>query len=105
VLEGEKKHRGLNRDKYYMMYNLVIPMVRVKVKVGAKGQIVIPKMLRDVLGIEPKKFVTIEMQEDRAVILRRSTKELVEWLKANRTPVASDVSRYSLENEFDENLS
>jgi AbrB family looped-hinge helix DNA binding protein len=36
----------------------------VKVKVGAKGQIVIPKMLREVLGIEPKKLVTIEMQED-----------------------------------------
>ena len=74
-------------------------------KVGEKGQIVIPKMLREMLGIEPKKFVTIEMQEDRAVILRRNTKELVEWLKANRTPVASDVSRYSLENEFGKNIS
>jgi bifunctional DNA-binding transcriptional regulator/antitoxin component of YhaV-PrlF toxin-antitoxin module len=31
-------------------------MVRVKVKVGAKGQIVIPKMLSEVLEIEPKKF-------------------------------------------------
>jgi len=80
-------------------------MVRIKVKVGAKGQIVIPKMLREMLGIEPKKFVTIEMQEDRAMILRRSTKELVEWLKANRTPVASDVSRDSLENEFGKNIS
>jgi len=80
-------------------------MVRVKVKVGAKGQIVIPKMLREVLGIEPKKFVTIEMQEDRAVILRKNTKELVEWLAVNRKPVARDVSRYSLENEFDESLS
>lgn len=88
-----------------MMYNLVIPMVRIKVKVGAKGQIVIPKMLRDVLGIEPKKFVTIELQEDRAVILRKSTKELVEWLETNRTPVASDVSMYNLENEFGKNIS
>jgi AbrB family looped-hinge helix DNA binding protein len=76
-------------------------MVRVKVKVGEKGQIVIPKMLREVLGIEPKKFVTIEMQEDRAVILRRSTKELVEWLEVNRKPTARNVSRYSLENEFE----
>ena len=76
-------------------------MVRVKVKVGEKGQIVIPKMLREVLGIEPRKYVTIEMQEDRAVILRRSTKELVEWLEVNRKPVARDVSGYSLENEFE----
>lgn len=88
-------------QKFYIMYNLVIPMVRVKMKVGEKGQIVIPKMLREMLGIEPKKFVTIEMQEDRAVILRRSTKELVEWLEVNRKPVARDVSRYSLENEFE----
>jgi AbrB family looped-hinge helix DNA binding protein len=80
-------------------------MVRVKLKVGAKGQIVIPKMLREALGIEPKKFVTIEIQEDRGVILRRSTKELVEWLKANRKPIARDVSRYSLENEFDAGIS
>lgn len=94
-----------HKNKFSVLYNLVIPMVRVKVKVGAKGQIVIPKMLRDVLGIEPKKFVTIELQEDRAVILRKSTKELVEWLAENRKPVASDVSRYSLENEFDINLS
>ena len=75
-------------------------MVRVKVKVGAKGQIVIPKMLREVLGIEPKKFVTIEMQEDRAVILRRNTKEFVEWLAANRKPVARDVSRYRKEGDI-----
>jgi len=54
-----------------------------------------------VLGIEPRKYVTIEMQEDRAVILRRSTKELVEWLEVNRKPIARDVSRYSLENEFE----
>ena len=70
-------------------------------KVGEKGQIVIPKMLREMLGIEPRKYVTIEMQEDRAVILRRSTKELVEWLEVNRKPIARDVSRYSLENEFE----
>ena len=56
-------------------------MVRVKVKVGAKGQIVIPKMLRELLGIETRKYVTIEMQDDKAVILRRNTKELVEWLE------------------------
>jgi AbrB family looped-hinge helix DNA binding protein len=88
-----------------MMYNLVILMVRVKVKVGEKGQIVIPKMLREMLGIEPKKFVTIEMQEDKAVILRRSTKELVEWLEVNRKPIARAVSGYGLESEFDESLS
>ena len=58
-------------------------------------------MLREVLGIEPKKFVTIEMQEDRAVILRKSTKELVEWLEANRKPIARDVLRYGVENEFE----
>ena len=87
------------------MYDLVILMVRVKVKVGAKGQIVIPKMLRELLGMETRKYVTIEMQEDKAVILRRNTKELVEWLEVNRKPVARDVSRYSLENEFDKSLS
>jgi len=45
------------------------------------------------------------MQDDKAVILRRNTKELVEWLEVNRKPVGRDVSRYSLENEFDKSLS
>ena len=74
-------------------------------KVRAKGQIVIPKMLRELLGIETREYVTIEMQDDKAVILRRNTKGLVEWLEVNRKPVGRDVSRYSLENEFDKSLS
>ena len=41
------------------------------------------------------------MQDVKAVILRRNTKELVEWLEVNRKPVGRDVSRYRLENEFD----
>ncbi len=45
--------------------------------------------------------MTIEMQDVKAVILRRNTKELVEWLEVNRKPVGRDVSRYRLENEFD----
>ncbi|NOR77228.1 MAG: AbrB/MazE/SpoVT family DNA-binding domain-containing protein [Methanophagales archaeon] len=87
------------------MYDLVIPRVRVKVKVGTKGQIAIPKMLRELLGIETRKYVTIEMRDDKAVISRRNTKELVEWLEVNRKPVGRDVSRYSLKNEFDKSLS
>jgi len=80
-------------------------MVKLRVKVGSKGQIVIPKVLRDKLKIEPGKYVTIEAQEDKIIIKRKNVDELVEWLKKNRKPVAKDVSKFSIEDEFDEDFS
>jgi len=40
-------------------------------KLSSKGQVTIPKEVRDNLGLEPGDFVTYEIADDASVILRR----------------------------------
>jgi len=40
-------------------------------KLSSKGQVTIPKAVRDSLGLEPGDFVTYEISGDDSVILRR----------------------------------
>ncbi len=40
-------------------------------KLSFKGQVTIPKTVRESLGLEPGDFVTYEIFEDDAVIIRR----------------------------------
>jgi len=42
--------------------------MKLKVKVGPKGQIVIPKAIRDKMGISPSETVLIDIEDDKAVI-------------------------------------
>ncbi len=58
-------------------------MVFVNVKVNEKGQIVIPKVLRDAYGIEPKSEVMIGEKNNELVIEKKMTKkEFIAALKA-----------------------
>jgi AbrB family looped-hinge helix DNA binding protein len=41
------------------------------VKVGSKNQVIIPKKVRDELGIEPGDYVEISFEKNRAVITRK----------------------------------
>jgi len=38
------------------------------IKLSSKGQMVIPKVIREQLGIHPKKFIILEAVNDHAVI-------------------------------------
>ncbi len=50
-------------------------MVYVRVQVNEKGQIVIPKVLRDAYGIEPGSEVMMGERDNRLVIERKMTQE------------------------------
>jgi len=50
---------------------LVILVVRLKLKVGPKGQIVLPKIVRDGLGIKLRSNVLVDLRENELVIRRR----------------------------------
>lgn len=52
--------------------------LRLKSKVGRKGQAVIPKPVRDQLGIRPGDEVYFREEEGRILVEKQSDKELLE---------------------------
>jgi AbrB family looped-hinge helix DNA binding protein len=42
--------------------------LKLKVRVGPKGQIVIPKSVRDVLGVKPNDFVLVDVIDGKATL-------------------------------------
>jgi AbrB family looped-hinge helix DNA binding protein len=80
-------------------------MVKLKLRVGPKGQIILPKIVRDKLSIKPRSYVIVDLKEDELTLQRGlDTEELLEWLKKSRKPVASLVSKFSIEDESLETL-
>ncbi len=84
-------------------------MVKLKVKVGPKGQIVIPKMLRRKYGIRENNQVILEIREDEIVIRGpRSIEETLEWIRERRKEVKGqearlgDLVEIDLEEEFED---
>lgn len=58
--------------------------MKLKVKVGPKGQIVIPKSIRDKMGINPADVVLLDIEGERAVV------ETVRWDPVEKL---SEISR------------
>ncbi|MBO3755454.1 MAG: AbrB/MazE/SpoVT family DNA-binding domain-containing protein [Candidatus Brockarchaeota archaeon] len=78
----------------------MILMVRLKLRVGPKGQILLPKIVRDKLGIKPRSTVTVDLQEDQVILQRGlNVEELLNWLEKTRKPIAELVSKIGLEDE------
>jgi len=42
--------------------------MKMKVKVGPKGQIVIPKPLRDKIGVKPSDIVLLDIERERILV-------------------------------------
>ena len=75
-------------------------MVKLRLRVGPKGQVVIPKFVRERLGIVPRGYVVVELREGELVVGRGVDADgLLRWLRETRKPVASRVSRFGLEDE------
>jgi len=62
---------------------------------------VIPKIIRDKLGIKPGKYLLIDEKNGRIIIERYDVEAFVKWLKENRKKLAKDVYKFSLEDEFE----
>ena len=83
-------------------------MVRLKVKVGPKGQIIIPKMLRKKYGIKENDQVFLEIRENEIAIRGpRSIEETLNWIRERRRKIRGrearlgDLADVDLEEEFD----
>jgi AbrB family looped-hinge helix DNA binding protein len=66
-------------------------------KITSKGQVTVPRKVREELGIEPGDSIAYEVLEDRAVI-RRIPKVDVEWAKS----IENTLSEWS--DDLDDDL-
>ncbi|AEH25530.1 Transcription regulator, SpoVT/AbrB family [Pyrococcus yayanosii CH1] len=88
-------------------------MVSIRLKVGPKGQIVIPKVFREAYGIKEGKEVIIEPTE-RGLVIRApvDAEKLMEKLRERRKRMKGrgvraklgDLRSVDLEDEFDEGV-
>jgi len=85
-------------------------MVKLRLKVGPKGQIVIPKILREKYGIKENDYILVEVKDKELVITRApSIEETLEWIKLRRKRLKArqanlgDLAEVDLE-EFDEGI-
>ncbi len=83
-------------------------MIQLEAKVGAKGQAVIPKPIRDQMGIHPGDKVYFRIEDGRIIVEKRDGEKLLEtFLSAyERRPLEEDVdwdARYAeqAEDRFD----
>jgi AbrB family looped-hinge helix DNA binding protein len=82
-------------------------VVKLRLKVGSKGQIIIPKMLREKYGIKENDYVLIEVRDEELAIMRApSIEETLKWIKLRRGRLKanqanlSDLAEVDLEEEF-----
>jgi AbrB family looped-hinge helix DNA binding protein len=96
------------------MVILLETMVELKVKVGPKGQVLIPKVIRERYGIKEGGTVIIELRPEGILLRGRpSPREVLEYLRQReerlralgaREPQLGELAAASLEEEFDEGV-
>ncbi len=86
-------------------------MVKLRIKVGPKGQIIIPKVLREAYGIKEGGYVIIEPYDDKLVIRGvEDPRDVIKWIKERRKKLKGkmarlgDLIKVDLEEEFNEDL-
>jgi len=67
-------------------------MVRIKVKLGSKGQLVIPKVIRESLGLVEDQFVVLDVT-DKSLRIESLDGNIVEKWKRIAESEGLDVSR------------
>lgn len=81
-------------------------MVKLRLKVGPKGQIVIPKLLREKYRIRENDYVLVEVREDELAIKKaESLEDTLKWLKERgrfgREARLGELAEVDLEEEFE----
>ena len=84
-------------------------MVRIRIKVGPKGQIVIPKVFREIYRIKEGGYVILEPADNKLIVRGvEDPKEVLEWIRSRRKRIKSrearlgDLINVDLEEEFEE---
>ena len=87
---------------------MVILLVRIRIKVGPKGQIVIPKIFREVYRIREGGYVILEPAEGELRLRGvEDPKDVLNWIRERRKRLGGrearlgDLARVDLEEEFE----
>ncbi len=82
-------------------------MVKLKIKVGPKGQIVIPKILREAYKIREGGYVIIEPKDNKLVLRGvEDPRDILQWIRERRKRIKGkearlgDLAKIDLEEEF-----
>ncbi len=69
-------------------------MVRLRVKVGPKGQVIIPKVLREAYRIREGGYAVIEPRDD-GILVRgvEEPEEVLKWVRERRKRLGGKVAR------------
>ena len=88
-----------------------VAVVKLRLKVGPKEQIVIPKALREKCGIREDGYVLVELKDNELVITKApSVEEALEWIRLRRGRLKArqatlgELSEVDLEGEFSEDI-
>jgi AbrB family looped-hinge helix DNA binding protein len=82
-------------------------MVKLRLKIGPKGQIIIPKILREKYGIRENSYVLVDVREDGIIIKKMpEPEEILSWIKERRKKIRGleakpgELAEIDLEEEF-----
>ena len=73
---------------------MVLELIRTKVRVGEKGQIVIPKIIRENLGIIENREVLLEVKEKTLEIKATPEQDLVKKMEERAKKHGGNVSKW-----------
>ncbi|HLC73665.1 MAG TPA: AbrB/MazE/SpoVT family DNA-binding domain-containing protein [Candidatus Nanoarchaeia archaeon] len=83
-------------------------MVELKVRLGPKGQVVIPKILREAYGLYSRQEVIIT-EKDEGVLIKRNSEDILQTLKEiakeitiKRNGKKLEFNSHSIEEQYEE---
>lgn len=77
-------------------------MVVLMVKLGPKGQVLIPKLLRDEFGLIPGKDVVIKEQKEGVLIQRPQTDPVAVFREIAKGGLKKHVDVHAIEEQYEE---
>ncbi len=78
-------------------------MIEEEMKVGPKGQVVIPRVMRKALNIHPGSKVVFRLEDNRAIIEKQETDAVAVFEKIARSGGARSTGRVSV-HAYEEEL-
>ncbi len=78
--------------------------MRVKIKLSSKGQILIPKVVRESVGLKENRGATLEVKDDSIVIRPLKEGDLVARARQRARVHGGDVSKWVLGDKLYEEV-